>query len=416
MTGVEKYALKNKRLDDAIHMEKPDMVPLAPMDETFGIAYAGHTMAEGMYNYKVFADAQRKLMDDFDLDICTGPASYYAGYGPAFDEMGLKMLQWAGQKGSVCTDMSTHQYVEKSYMGEDDYPALLADMSGYMMSKILPQVMSCAAPLANVSFAGMFGIGAVMGTMQFADPNIAEAFTRLHKAGSTILQVNMENAAFEESVIEAGYPLMSKGATCTAFDLFSDCLRGTLGISEDMIVQPEMVEAAVNIFHHASVQMALSSAAMGKGKFVMIPLHKGIDMFMNDTHYGRFYWPTLKLLVEAVVNAGYTPYIITEGKYYSRLKYLEQLPAHKCVIAFTNMDMKIVKESVGKYQCITGGFNEHILQTGTPEQVKDEVKRILDICAPDGGYIFAVDRTLDYMARPENVEAMCDAVRIYGKY
>ena len=80
------------------------------------------------------------------------------------------------------------------------------------------------------------------------------------------------------------------------------------------------------------------------------------------------------------------------------------------------MDMKIVKESVGKYQCITGGFNEHILQTGTPEQVKDEVKRILDICAPDGGYIFAVDRTLDYMARPENVEAMCDAVRIYGKY
>ena len=86
------------------------------------------------------------------------------------------------------------------------------------------------------------------------------------------------------------------------------------------------------------------------------------------------------------------------------------------MIAFTDMDMKKVKETVGQHNCITGGINEHLLETGTPEQVTEAVKRMLDVCAPGGGYIFAVNRTLNSNCKPENVEAMCDAVRKYGQY
>lgn len=411
-----KYEEKNKRLDDAIAFRTPDMVPLAPMDETFGVAYAGHTMAEALYDFKVGAESQRKFMNDFDLDLCSGCANSFFGYGPAFDEIGLKLFHWAGGKNSICTDMSIHQYVEKEYMGEDDYPEMFADLSGYIMRKIMPQIISCTEPLANVNFSSMFGIGSLLGSVQFADPAIVDTFAKLYKAGQITAAVMGQNAQFEQEIMNAGYPLFVKGMTCTAFDLFSDCLRGTLGISMDMMTQPENVHAALNIFHYAAVNMFMSTAPMGNGKFVFIPCHKGIDMFMSDETYAEFYWPTLKDLVEKIVAAGYTPYIHTEGKYYSRLKYLEELPEHKCVIAFTDMDMKAVKETAGRTNCITGGFDEHILATGTKQQVVDEVKRILDICAPGGGYIFAVDRTLEYSAKPENVEAMCEAVRLYGKY
>ena len=57
-----------------------------------------------------------------------------------------------------------------------------------------------------------------------------------------------------------------------------------------------------------------------------------------------------------------------------------------------------------------------ILETGTPEQVTDAVKRLLDVCAPDGGYIFDVNTTIDYGVKHENVLAMFDAVKTYGKY
>lgn len=44
--------------------------------------------------------------------------------------------------------------------------------------------------------------------------------------------------------------------------------------------------------------------------------------------------------------------------------------------------MKEAKRIVGKNCCISGGFDGRILETGTPQQVTEAVKRILDICAP----------------------------------
>lgn len=416
MSGKEKFEEKNRRLDTALAGREPDRMPLAPINQTFGVAYTGHTMAEALYDFDVAAQAEMKFVQDFDPDICMGCSVNFAGYGPAFDLVGLKIFQWAGQKGSICSDMSIHQYVEKPYMSEDDYPALLEDMSGYFARKIFPQVMECAAPFAGLDFSGLFGMGALQLLAQFADPKFQEAVAVMGKAGAIIMEVAKKNAAFEQAIMEAGYPLLIKGMACAAFDLISDSLRGTIGMSEDILNQPDMVLAAIERMHRMAVDVALSSARMGSGKYVMIPLHKGIDSFMSDEHYAKFYWPTLKDLVEKIVEAGYTPYILTEGPYYSRLKYLEELPEHKVVLAFTDMDMAVVKKALGARHCITGGFNEHLLEVGTKQQVVDEVKRLLDICAPGGGYIFAVDRTLDYMAKPENVEAMCETVRTYGKY
>lgn len=46
----------------------------------------------------------------------------------------------------------------------------------------------------------------------------------------------------------------------------------------------------------------------------------------------------------------------------------------------------------------------------------DAVKRLLDICAPDGGYLFDVNTMIDYGVKHENVLAMFDAVKTYGRY
>ena len=41
---------------------------------------------------------------------------------------------------------------------------------------------------------------------------------------------------------------------------------------------------------------------------------------------------------------------------------------------------------------------------------------MLDICAPGGGYMFDVNMTIDSDAKPENMDAMFDTVKTYGKY
>ena len=55
-----------------------------------------------------------------------------------------------------------------------------------------------------------------------------------------------------------------------------------------------------------------------------------------------------------------------------------------------NMNLKELKKDFGKDITFWGGGinTQETLKTGRPEQVKDEVKKILDILAPGGGFVF----------------------------
>ena len=85
------------------------------------------------------------------------------------------------------------------------------------------------------------------------------------------------------------------------------------------------------------------------------------------------------------------------------------------MIHFEIVDMKNAKKTLGSNSCIVGNFPAALLLNGSKEQVVDKVKELLDICAPGGGYIFDFDGSAD-IGKPENVEAMYEAVEKYGKY
>jgi len=144
-------------------------------------------------------------------------------------------------------------------------------------------------------------------------------------------------------------------------------------------------------------------------------MHKGMDAFMNDSQYREFYWDTLIRLITGLIGMGYTPWLYTEGKYDSRLECLAEVPVGRVWIHFENVDIAEAKRIVGKHACISGGMRADLLMRGTVGQVKDEVKRVLDICAPGGGYIFDFSESMEN-CKPENVEAVFETVRSYGKY
>ena len=58
----------------------------------------------------------------------------------------------------------------------------------------------------------------------------------------------------------------------------------------------------------------------------------------------------------------------------------------------------------------------HVLPTGTIQEVRDEVKRVIDIMAPGGGFMVASVHTIMDEVPPENILAMVDAVEEFGKY
>jgi uroporphyrinogen decarboxylase len=59
---------------------------------------------------------------------------------------------------------------------------------------------------------------------------------------------------------------------------------------------------------------------------------------------------------------------------------------------------------------------QNILPHGTPEEVKQEVRRVINILGDDGGYMLATVHTVMNEVSPENVLAMVDAVEEFGCY
>jgi uroporphyrinogen decarboxylase len=76
-----------------------------------------------------------------------------------------------------------------------------------------------------------------------------------------------------------------------------------------------------------------------------------------------------------------------------------------------------LKNQFGKDIIFCGGIDTHrILPFGTPDQVRAEVKRIIEILGKDGGYMLASVHTILPDVPAENVLAMVDAALEFGGY
>lgn len=75
-----------------------------------------------------------------------------------------------------------------------------------------------------------------------------------------------------------------------------------------------------------------------------------------------------------------------------------------------------LKRRFGKRLVFCGAIDtHHVLPSGTPADVRAEVKRVLEVMAPGGGYMVASVHTIMEDVPPENILAMVDAVEEFGR-
>ncbi len=80
------------------------------------------------------------------------------------------------------------------------------------------------------------------------------------------------------------------------------------------------------------------------------------------------------------------------------------------------LDIRMMKERYGKRVCLVGNVDLNILGMGTPSEVDHEVRELVRDVGPGGGYMVSSGNSLAGYLLPENVLAMSEAVKKYGKY
>jgi len=87
-------------------------------------------------------------------------------------------------------------------------------------------------------------------------------------------------------------------------------------------------------------------------------------------------------------------------------------------VSAAEMDSAALKRDFGRDITFWGGGcdTQHVLNRGTPAEVREEVKRRIGDFAPGGGFVFCQVHNIQPEVQPENVVAMLEAAAEFGRY
>jgi len=407
------YKERVTRFIKAFTLQKPDRVPvILPSMGLYAARYAGTNLATVMYDYDELKRAWRKVLHDFaDADSYVPPV--LVPPGPPLETMDYKLYKWPGH--GLSTSTLSYQAVEGEYMKPDEYDALIRDPSDFWLRTYMPRVFGALKGFTNLPAWTAFQEIVTADFLSFANPEVQAGLQALMKAGMETLKWIMAVGEVAAEATAMGFPGVMSALAKAPFDTIGDTLRGTQGVMMDMFQRPQKLHEAMERIVPIAINNALSSVATAAAPIVMMPLHKGADTFMSVKQYETFYWPTFKKVVMAFVNEGIVPILFAEGSYNKRLDIIGDFPKGSVAWYFDQTDIFEAKKKIGDRCCIMGNVPTSLVMTGTPQQVKEHCRKLIEVCGKGGGYVLAGGATVDE-GNPENMRAMIAAAKEYGVY
>jgi uroporphyrinogen-III decarboxylase len=91
------------------------------------------------------------------------------------------------------------------------------------------------------------------------------------------------------------------------------------------------------------------------------------------------------------------------------------MPKGKVIWYFETMDMAKAKQVLGDNACIAGNLPTSVLCSGTPDEVKEGCRQLIETCGPGGGYILTAAASMN-KGPANNLRAMMEAAKEFGVY
>ncbi len=409
-SAVRLYDERVRRVLDVVQLKIPDRIPIVSPIQAFPYHWCGVSIKDAMNDFALSRQVCHRFVDDFEPDLDFGPIFMYPA--KAMKMLGLKWFRWAG---NGLGDDVMYQFVEGEYMKGDEYDEFLFDPSHFMATRWLPRSFEALKGLASFPpMRAMMWFGWTGLLAGLADPAVQEALRNAAEAGAELGRWFDSIAQYREEIRAKGFPQAYAAFSWPPFDIVGDTLRGTRGIMTDILRRPEKLLAAVDKATRICIEYG-AAAAGADLPLCWIWMHKGSEGFMSGGQYRTFYWPFLKRAIEGMVARGVIPVVYCEGDDTSRLECFAEVPPGKVIFHFATMDMARAKSVLRGIAAISGNLPNHLMLTGSPDDVRNYCRKLIDTCGQGGGYIMDTSALLDE-ARPENVKAMFEFTREYGIY
>ncbi len=390
------YSERLNRYVTAMRVGKPDRIPIRPFAAEVTAAYAGYSCQEVTHDYEKAFAAVRKCAADFDWDAVV-PNMVYVWTGMT-QAIGLKYYAIPGI--DIPPDVG-FQYREppddQAFMRREEYDQLIEDPTRFLYEVWMPRVSTLVQPKGQCT--------SYENNLSFVKGGMA-LWSYFNAFGTQIQRLRTET----------GTVSCISGMLKAPLDILADKLRGYVGVAMDLMEVPEKVLAACQALQPHLQWVALSGVDPEKKIPIPIWMHRGCVPFISYEHFDQIYWATLKPIVEAIWAHGNQVLFYAEGDWTAHLKAFAELPAGSIIFHIDRSNISEVKRVLGGKFCISGGVPNYLLSIGTPDQVRESCKKVIDELAGDGAYIMDASAIIQNDAQIQNMKAMTEFTREYGVY
>jgi hypothetical protein len=407
------YKVRAQRMVDAYNIKESDRVPLSLPVGDLPYLLNGVNCHAYMYDAHKAVEACKKFNAQYskELEYWAAPATIP---GNVLEMMDYRLYAWPGH--GLSKEAPGYQFVEGEYMKVDEYEDLIRDPSDFWIRTYMPRVFGLfesfkkfvpATDLIEILPMGILGA--------MSDPATRAMFRKMADVGDELEKLGQVVGPYMGLGAANGYPSTFGVFAFAPFDILGDTLRGTTSIMKDMYRRPDDVMKAIDVLTDINIKSILNAPSTPYVFNVMFPLHKGADGWMSPKQFEKFYLPSLKKFVDAMNNEGLICTLFAEGSFNTRLESVNVFPKGFVTWLFDQTDMASAKRILGKNCCIQGNVPASLIVTGSPADVKASCKKLIETCAPGGGYILAAGCSAEN-PKLENLRSMLAAVKEYGTY
>lgn len=354
------YALKFENFQKAINRQEPDWVPSAITNNGGGLLYSGKTAFDVAGDHQAYAEALTSFLDEMwtDVNIMSGLTTT-----PRRDAAFPTAENRLAKDGTL-----TH--LQLSPMKADEYDQLIADPKAFIANVLLPRKY----------------------------PYLYESRETAKAALKVYAEEQVDNFIFQMGAT-AKYVAEKYGlVSCvnigtiinTPLDYLFDYFRGFRGTLTDLRRQPAKVQSALDaIWEYQNVPQMARPFDPAQG-LPFQPCH--IPAYLSPKQYREYYWPYEKKLIEWISSQGGKILLVMEGRWEKIWDCFLEVPKDSLVLAVDDDDFLQAHKALGEYQILCGGLKLADTRLKKFDDIQDNIKRVIDTCAPGGGFIFSTDK------------------------
>ncbi len=201
-------------------------------------------------------------------------------------------------------------------------------------------------------------------------------------------------------------------------------MRGYAAALEDLIVAPDFVQAFLERYVDFWVRLT-ERALQEVGDLVDLAMF-GDDLgtqqgpVLSPALYRRLIKPYHARMVQAVKRFGKPILLHSCGSVAAFIPDLIEMgfdALHPIQVSAKDMDSARLKREYGRDITFWGGVDtQRVLPLGTPQEVREEVRRRIADLGPGGGYVLGAVHNIQAEVPVDNILAMFEAAREFGKY